>query len=108
MSTEHDTITTPVTAGLPCGHLDVEASEHGLLPRRLPAGARRQIPGDQRFTAEAQPSGVLSVFRTWATTIELPDGAHPGPAGHRRIGENLGRLACGEGGPFATGTTGRT
>ncbi|MGV9249914.1 GDSL-type esterase/lipase family protein [Streptomyces sp. NPDC003697] len=34
--------------------------------------------------------------------IPLPDEIHPDQAGHRRIGENFGRLAFGEGGPFAT------
>ena len=71
MTTEHDTITTPVTTDLLRGFLDVEATAHGLLPHRLPARARRQIPDDQLAVAEAQPSGVRVVFRTRATTIEL-------------------------------------
>ncbi|MGQ4430262.1 GDSL-type esterase/lipase family protein [Streptomyces sp. SAS_260] len=36
--------------------------------------------------------------------LPLPDEVHPDPAGHRRIGENFGRLVFGKGGPFATGT----
>ncbi|MFD4951985.1 GDSL-type esterase/lipase family protein [Streptomyces sp. NPDC058451] len=71
MNTEHDWITTPVTADLLRGHLDAERTAHGLLPHRLPAGARRQIPDDQLAMAEAQPSGVRLVFRTRATTVEL-------------------------------------
>ncbi|MFI5879179.1 GDSL-type esterase/lipase family protein [Streptomyces sp. NPDC051554] len=71
MSTEHDTITTPVTTDMLRGFLDVETTAHGLLPHRLPARARRQIPDDQLAVAEAQPSGVRLVFRTRATTIEL-------------------------------------
>ncbi|MGW1408331.1 GDSL-type esterase/lipase family protein [Streptomyces sp. NPDC002403] len=71
MNTEHDTITTPVTTDILRGLLDVEATAHGLLPHRLPARARRQIPDDQLAVAEAQPSGVRLVFRTRATTIEL-------------------------------------
>jgi hypothetical protein len=71
MTTEHDTITTPVTTDLLRGFLDVETTAHGLLPHRLPARARRQIPDDQLAVAEAQPSGVRLVFRTRATTIEL-------------------------------------
>lgn len=71
MSTEHDMITTPVTTGMLRGFLDVETTAHGLLPHRLPARARRQIPDDQLAVAEAQPSGVRLVFRTRATTIEL-------------------------------------
>lgn len=69
MSTEHHT--TPVTTDMLRGFLDVETTAHGLLPHRLPARARRQIPDDQLAVAEAQPSGVRLVFRTRATTIEL-------------------------------------
>ncbi|MGW5127608.1 GDSL-type esterase/lipase family protein [Streptomyces sp. NPDC004069] len=71
MNTEHGWITTPVTADLLRGALDVERTAHGLLPHRLPAGARRQIPDDQLAMAEAQPSGVRLAFRTRATTVEL-------------------------------------
>ncbi|MFJ2647501.1 GDSL-type esterase/lipase family protein [Streptomyces sp. NPDC087420] len=70
-TTEHDWVTTPVTADLLRGFLDLERTAHGLLPHRLPARARRQIPDDQLATAEAQPSGVRLVFRTRATTVEL-------------------------------------
>ncbi|MEW2294791.1 GDSL-type esterase/lipase family protein [Streptomyces sp. NPDC006743] len=66
-----DRITTPVTADLLRGHLDLERTAHGLLPHRLPARARRQIPDDQLAVAEAQPSGVRLVFRTRATVVEL-------------------------------------
>ncbi|MFB6961788.1 GDSL-type esterase/lipase family protein [Streptomyces sp. NPDC056309] len=71
MNTEHDWITTPLTADLLRGALDVERTAHGLLPHRLPPGARRQIPDEQLAMAEAQPSGVRLAFRTRATTIEL-------------------------------------
>ncbi|MGW6902718.1 GDSL-type esterase/lipase family protein [Streptomyces sp. NPDC054919] len=71
MNTDHDWITTPVTAAMLRGFLDVEPTAHGLLPHRLPARARRQIPDNQLALAEAQPSGVRLVFRTRATTIEL-------------------------------------
>ncbi|MCX5600678.1 GDSL-type esterase/lipase family protein [Streptomyces phaeochromogenes] len=71
MSTEHDWITTPVTADMLRGFLDLEQTPHGLLPHRLPARARRQIPDDRLAVAEAQPSGVRLVFRTRATVVEL-------------------------------------
>lgn len=71
MSTEHDWITTPVTVDILRGFLDVEATAHGLLPHRLPARARRQIPDDHLAVAEATPSGVRLAFRTRATVIEL-------------------------------------
>ncbi|MGW1145798.1 GDSL-type esterase/lipase family protein [Streptomyces sp. NPDC002454] len=71
MTTDHARITTPITTDLLRGHLDAETTAHGLLPHRLPARARRQIPDDQLVTAEAQPSGVRLVFRTRATTVAV-------------------------------------
>ncbi|CAL9546348.1 hypothetical protein SUDANB1_04336 [Streptomyces sp. enrichment culture] len=71
MHTEHDWITTPLTADLLRGALDVEHTEHGLLPHRLPARARAQNTNAQLAMAESQPSGVRLVFRTAATAVEL-------------------------------------
>ncbi|MEU0051333.1 GDSL-type esterase/lipase family protein [Streptomyces sp. NPDC006309] len=71
MSAEQDQIITPVTEDFLRGHLDVEETADGLLPHRLPAWARRQIPDDVLAVAEAQPSGVRLAFRTSATTIDL-------------------------------------
>ncbi|WP_406390886.1 GDSL-type esterase/lipase family protein [Streptomyces sp. NBC_00882] len=67
----HDWITTPVTADLLRGALDVEHTEHGVLPHRLPARARAQNTDGQLAMAESQPSGVRLVFRTRATAVEL-------------------------------------
>ncbi len=64
-------ITTPITASLLRGAIDLEHTEHGLLPHRLPAWARQQIPDGQLAMVEAQPSGVRLVFRTRATAVEL-------------------------------------
>ncbi|MCW2762074.1 MAG: lipase [Marmoricola sp.] len=64
-------VSTPVTADLLRGALDVEHTTDGVLPHRLPSWARRQIPDDQLAMAEAQPSGVRLVFRTRARNIEL-------------------------------------
>jgi len=66
-----DPITTPVTAELLRGALDVERTEHGVLPHRLPARARAQNTDGQLAMAESQPSGVRLVFRTRATAVEL-------------------------------------
>ncbi|WP_371649665.1 MULTISPECIES: GDSL-type esterase/lipase family protein [unclassified Streptomyces] len=71
MHTQHDWITTPITADLLRGALDVERTEHGVLPHRLPARARAQNTDGQLAMAESQPSGVRLVFRTRATAIEL-------------------------------------
>ncbi|MFC8241747.1 GDSL-type esterase/lipase family protein [Streptomyces chartreusis] len=71
MDTEHDWITTTVTADLLRGALDVERTEHGVLPHRLPARARAQNNDGQLAMAESQPSGVRLAFRTRATAVEL-------------------------------------
>ncbi|MER6361646.1 GDSL-type esterase/lipase family protein [Kitasatospora sp. NPDC001527] len=64
-------ITAPVTADLLRGALDVERTERGLLPHRLPAWARAQCADPQLARAQSQPSGVRLVFRTRATALEL-------------------------------------
>ncbi|MEV7729764.1 GDSL-type esterase/lipase family protein [Streptomyces sp. NPDC087917] len=75
MSTDRDRTTaittTAITADLLRGALDLEHTERGVLPHRLPARARKQIPDGQLAMAEAQPSGVRLGFRTRATTVEL-------------------------------------
>ncbi|MEW2418463.1 GDSL-type esterase/lipase family protein [Streptomyces sp. NPDC046866] len=71
MSTVQNWTTTPLTADFLRGHLEVERTARGLLPHRLPAWARRQIPDDLLTLAEAQPSGVRLAFRTRATAVEL-------------------------------------
>lgn len=71
MDTEHNWITTPLTADLLRGALDLERTAHGVLPHRLPARARAQCADPQLAMAESQPSGVRLVFRTRATAIEL-------------------------------------
>ncbi|MEF9909038.1 SGNH/GDSL hydrolase family protein [Streptomyces sp. P5-A9] len=71
MSTRHQLITTPLTEDLLRGALDLERTEHGLLPHRLPARARAQSTDGQLAMAEAQPAGVRLVLRTRATVVEL-------------------------------------
>jgi hypothetical protein len=64
-------ITTPITADLLRGALDLERTERGLLPHRLPAWARAQNTDGQLAMVESQPSGVRLAFRTGSTVIEL-------------------------------------
>ncbi|GAB2610664.1 SGNH/GDSL hydrolase family protein [Streptomyces capparidis] len=71
MHPTHHWITTPVTADLLRGALDVERTERGVLPHRLPAWARAQCADGQLAMAESQPSGVRLAFRTRATAVEL-------------------------------------
>ena len=82
-------ITTPLTADLLRGAAELERTDHGLLPHRLPAWARTQSHDGQTIMVESQPSGVRLVFRTRATAIELDTlptkrvflGAPPRPEG---------------------------
>ena len=63
--------TTPITADLVRGALELERTGRGLLPHRLTARARAQCADPQLAMAEAQPSGVRVAFRTRATVVEL-------------------------------------
>ena len=72
MDSPPDWITTPIEAGLVRGAVELEPTEHGLQPHRLPAWARRQIPDGQLAMAEAQPAGVRR---------GLPDPGHRRRAG---------------------------
>ncbi|MDO0929223.1 SGNH/GDSL hydrolase family protein [Streptomyces sp. TG1A-8] len=69
--TPDDLITTPLTADLVRGALELERTGHGLLPHRLPARARAQCADPQLHMAESQPSGVRLALRTRATVVEL-------------------------------------
>ena len=62
---------TAITADLVRGAAELERTEHGLLPHRLPAWARARCDDGQLLMAESQPAGVRLVFRTRATAIEL-------------------------------------
>ena len=48
-------VTTPVTAALVRGALELEETADGVLPHRLPSSARRQVPDGQLAMAESQP-----------------------------------------------------
>ncbi|MBJ7340501.1 SGNH/GDSL hydrolase family protein [Mycolicibacterium sp.] len=61
----------PITADLLRGLAELERTERGWLPHRLPARARAQCADPQLAAVEAQPSGVRLAFRTRATTVEL-------------------------------------
>lgn len=53
------------------GHLEIERTERGLRPHRLPIRARRQCPNPQLMMVESQPAGVRLSFRTAATSVDL-------------------------------------
>ena len=68
---DREWITTPITAALVRGAVELEPTEHGLLPHRLPAWARAQCDDGQLLLAESQPAGVRLAFRSRATEVEL-------------------------------------
>ncbi|MER6193690.1 GDSL-type esterase/lipase family protein [Streptomyces cyaneofuscatus] len=71
MNTRHEWTATPITLDILRGALDLERTGRGVLPHRLPAHAREQIPDGQLAMAESQPSGVRLAFRSRATAGEL-------------------------------------
>ena len=63
--------TTPVAMDLLRGALELEPTERGMLPHRLPTWARAQLTDGQLLMSEAQPAGVRLAFRSRATVVEL-------------------------------------
>ncbi|WP_424186514.1 SGNH/GDSL hydrolase family protein [Actinokineospora sp. G85] len=89
MSATGNEVSTTVTGEFFHGALELETTERGLLPRRLPRWAVAQS-GDERLAmAQSQPAGVRLAFRTAATVVEAVvyptrteyAGAPPRPAG---------------------------
>ncbi|RYZ32278.1 MAG: lipase, partial [Propionibacteriaceae bacterium] len=78
-----------LTAALVRGAAELEQTDRGLLPHRLPAWARGQTSDPQLALVEAQPSGVRIAISTRATSVELDtirtttlyQGVPPRPAG---------------------------
>lgn len=110
----------PISADLVRGHAELERTERGWMPHRLPARARAQTSDAQILGAESQPSGVRLAFRTRATVVELEAlptrtrmiGLPPRPEGivDLRIDGRLARQATTTGGDVlrvdvATGST---
>lgn len=71
MHDDSDLTTTPISADLLRGALELERTAHGLAPHRLPAWARAQCTDAQFAMAESQPSGVRLALRTRASIVEL-------------------------------------
>ncbi|WP_017586108.1 GDSL-type esterase/lipase family protein [Nocardiopsis ganjiahuensis] len=69
--TQQDWTAVPLTPELVRGAIELERTERGFLPHRLPARARAQNTDPQLAMAEAQPSGVRLLLRTRARAIEL-------------------------------------
>ncbi|SDD50131.1 GDSL-type esterase/lipase family protein [Auraticoccus monumenti] len=71
MTTTPNLTTVPLTEDLVRGALELERTDRGLLPHRLPAWARAQNTDPQLAMVESHPSGVRVALRTRATTFEL-------------------------------------
>lgn len=64
-------VTTPLTTALIHGVADLERTDRGVLPHRLPVAVRRRDADAQLLLMEAQPSGVRVVLDTTATAVSL-------------------------------------
>lgn len=64
-------ITVPIEPSLLRGFVELEDTDFGILPHRLPAKARAQSGDAQLALVEAEPSGICLCFPTAATIIEL-------------------------------------
>ncbi|MBJ7288414.1 GDSL-type esterase/lipase family protein [Williamsia sp.] len=53
------------------GAIELEETEHGVLPHRLPQWALDQVGDDRLAMSETQPAGVRITFRSAATTVEV-------------------------------------
>lgn len=71
MSTVDRVTSMRINPSLLRGYVELDPTEFGLLPHRLPARAREQFADQQLAMAETEPSGIRLVFRTTATCIEL-------------------------------------
>ena len=63
--------TSPLSAALVHGILELEPTERGVRPHRLPRWVRHQFPDPQLDVNEVQPAGGRIIVTTSATQIEL-------------------------------------
>ena len=94
-------ITIPLSADLIRGAAELESTERGLRPHRLPQWVRDRFPDPQLMMVEAQPSGVRIAVSTVARTIELV--SHPTRMTYLGIVRPRGSVdAIVDGQPFST------
>ena len=74
-------ITAPISAALVRGAEEIETTQRGLRPHRLPAWVGEQFGDPQLLSMEAQPSGVRIAVQTSARHIELV--THPSRIAYR-------------------------
>ncbi len=81
---------TALTADLIHGTAELEKTDRGVLPHRLPSWVRHQFPDPQLLAMERQPSGVHLAFTTTASRIELI--THPDRVAYRGTDRPRGRI----------------
>ncbi|MFI8524186.1 GDSL-type esterase/lipase family protein [Promicromonospora sukumoe] len=78
---EHTMLSTPLTPAFVHGAAEIETTERGLRPHRLPQWARTQFPDPHLLMMEAQPSGVRLELTTTARTVAVV--THPSRLAYR-------------------------
>lgn len=71
MTTSQRWVSTAINHALLLGAIELEQTDRGTRPHRLPAAVRAQWPDPQLLMVEGQPSGMRLAFRTTATAIAL-------------------------------------
>ncbi|PJJ70610.1 GDSL-like lipase/acylhydrolase family protein [Diaminobutyricimonas aerilata] len=61
----------PIVPALVRGAAELEATDRGVRPHRLPRAVRERFPDPQLLMVEAQPSGVRVAFITDSDAVEL-------------------------------------
>lgn len=82
--------TTPLTSALVRGVAELEPTDRGLRPHRLPRWVRDRFPDGQLLAVEVQPAGARIAFRTTATAVDLV--THPTRVAHRGADRPRGAL----------------
>ncbi len=70
-ASNHTPVTTPIREEFVRGAIDLERTDRGLLPHRLPRWAGSRGADPTMVMAATQPSGVRVSFRTAASVVEL-------------------------------------
>lgn len=83
-------ITTPIAETLVRGIAELEPTDRGVRPHRIPAWAREQYPDAQLLAMESQPSGGRIVLQTTATRVELL--THPTRITYRGVNRPRGSI----------------
>ena len=76
-------IVTSISLPLVHGVAELEPTQRGMRPHRLPVWVREQFPDPQLLSVESQPSGVRLVFDSAAERMEVV--VHPTRSQYRGV-----------------------